>query len=108
MALGLLVLLFNVVDNATTFLCLRSPVPGYEVIEANPLARWLFDSMGLIPGLVFEMAITTGAVGFLVLSPRIPAGWRFGLLVVLAVLPAYASFNNLQIMQLLGVAWAGS
>ena len=41
-ALGILVVLLNLADNATTFLCLRAPVPGFEVSEANPAASWLF------------------------------------------------------------------
>ena len=28
-ALGVLVVLLNLADNATTFLCLRAPVPGF-------------------------------------------------------------------------------
>ena len=66
--LGVLVLLLNTLDNTTTFLCLRSPVPGFEVIEANPLARWLFDAVGLTEGLVFEMAF--GASTFRPLGGR--------------------------------------
>ncbi len=50
--LGVLVMVFNVADNTTTFLCLRQPVPGFEVFEANPLARWLFEVLGLAEGLI--------------------------------------------------------
>ena len=37
-ALGILVVLLNVADNVTTFLCLRAPVAGFELSEANPAA----------------------------------------------------------------------
>lgn len=97
--LGILVLLFNVADNATTFLCLRQPVPGYEVFEANPVARWLFDAIGLTEGLALEMAITTGAVAFLIWTGRISHPARLLLLGILTVLPAWASANNLMVMQ---------
>ena len=60
--LGALVVLFNLADNATTFLCLRAPVPGFEVIEANPAAACLFDAIGLERGLVLEMVVTTVAI----------------------------------------------
>ena len=103
--MGWLVVLFNLLDNATTFLCLRGPVPGFTVIEANPIARWMFDSVGLVPGLVLEMALTTAAVAFLVLSPRISNPIRFALLSLLVVLPAYAATNNYLIMRALRIDW---
>lgn len=101
--LGLLVVLFNLTDNTTTFLCLRAPTPGFEVIEANPFARWLFDSLGLVEGLLLETFITTGAVCFLVLSPRVPTRIRFSLLVLLTILPAWATVNNLSVMREIGL-----
>jgi hypothetical protein len=103
--LGALVLILNTLDNATTFLCLREPVRGFEVIEANPLARWLFDAVGLAQGLVFESAITVGAVTFLVLTRALPTRIRMLLLVVLTVLPAWAVVNNLQVMTAIGVSF---
>jgi hypothetical protein len=101
--LGLLVVLFNLADNTTTFLCLRAPVDGFEVIEANPLARWLFESVGLVEGLVFEMLLTTAAIAFLVLTDRISARTRLALLVALILLPAWASFNNFLVMRAVGL-----
>ena len=101
--LGLLVMVFNLLDNFTTFLCLRAPVRGYEVVEANPLARWLFEEVGLVEGLLIETLLTLGAVGFLVLSSRIPAPIRLGLLGVLAILPAWASLHNFEVIQALGI-----
>jgi hypothetical protein len=103
--LGVLVLVFNTLDNTTTFLCLRHPVQGYEVIEANPLARWLFDAVGLVQGLVFESIITLAAVAFLVLTQAIPPRVRATLLVVLVVLPAWAVFNNLRVMAAIGATF---
>ncbi len=97
--LGVLVLLFNLADNATTFLCLRQPVPGFEVIEANPLARWLFDTIGLREGLIFEMMVTTTAVGFLVWTTRISYRLRMAILVLLVALPAWAAANNVLVMR---------
>ena len=42
-ALTGLTLLLTGADHWTTYLCLRLPVEGWEVIEANPLADWLFQ-----------------------------------------------------------------
>jgi hypothetical protein len=101
--LGLLVVLFNLMDNTTTFLCLRASVPGFEVIEANPVARWLFGAVGLTEGLLLEMFITTAAVCFLVVSSRIPNRVRLGVLILLAILPAWATLNNLHVMREIGL-----
>jgi hypothetical protein len=100
--LGALVLLFNTLDNTTTFLCLRNPAEGFEVIEANPLARWLFDAVGLVQGLVFESIITLAAVAFLVLTQTLPTRLRLSLLAILILLPAWAVVNNLQVMAAIG------
>ena len=104
--LGMLVVLFNCLDNATTFLCLRAPIPGYEIFEANPLARVLFDSIGLVEGLMIEMTVTLAAVAFLVFTRRLPRGLKLPLLSVLVVLPAWAAVNNLLVIRAVGaVAW---
>lgn len=100
--LGALVVLFNATDNTTTFLCLRNPIPGFEVVEANPIARWLFDSIGLLEGLVLEMLITTAAIGFLVVTQRIPRRMKLFLLALLALLPAWASLNNMLVLRAVG------
>ncbi len=102
-ALGALVVLFNGVDNATTFLCLRQPVEGFQVFEANPVARLLFDSIGLVEGLALEMAITLVAIAFLVWTQRVPRRLKLGLLAFLALLPAWASVNNLLVIQAVDV-----
>lgn len=101
--LGFLVLILNAMDNTTTFFCLNTSVPGFEVTEANPIARWLFDSLGLVEGLLLEGLITAAAVSFLVLSHRIPHRARLAVLTVLTLLPAWATLNNLFVMQALGI-----
>ena len=101
--LGLLVILLNSLDNATTFLCLREPIDGFLVTEANPIARGLFEIFGLVPGLLLESACTLAAVAFLVLTRSLPLRVRTALLVVLTVLPAWAVANNLQVMAAIGL-----
>ena len=106
-ALGARVLLMNALDNTTTFLCLRSPVTGFDVFEANPVARWLFDQAGLFEGLVLEMALSTAAVLFLVMTHRIPRRSKFVLLTLLALLPTWAVANNVQVMYEVGIGLGG-
>jgi hypothetical protein len=98
-ALGVLVVLLNLADNTTTFLCLRAPVPGFDVAEANPAAAWLFDAIGLVPGLAFEMAVTTAAVAFLVATTHVPHRVKLALLIILAALPAWAAINNTWVIR---------
>ncbi len=96
--LGMLAVLLNLADNATTFLCLRAPVPGFEVTEANPAAAWLFSAIGLEKGLLLETVITTLAIAFLVATDRIPRRVKLALLVVLTLLPGWAALNNLEVI----------
>ena len=41
-------------------------------VEANPMAEWLFGSVGLVPGILFDSAITLVAVAFLLTTPWVP------------------------------------
>ena len=101
--LGATVLLLNLADNATTFLCLRAPVESFVVFEANPVARWLFDGVGLAEGLALEMILSMVAVVFLVLTNRIQRRTKLVLLSALAALPAWAVANNMQVMFEVGI-----
>ena len=101
--LGILVVVLNVADNTTTFLCLRAPVPGYEVAEANSVAAWLFGSIGLVPGLALEMAVTSSAIAFLVLTRHVPHRVKLLILFVLAALPAWAAINNSLVIHTTGL-----
>ena len=104
--LGALALVCNSLDNLTTFFCLRAPIEGFQVIEANPFARWLFEKIGLTEGLAFEAVLTTGAIAFLVLTPRIPKRPKILLLSALVLLPAWAAINNLHVMNSIGWTFA--
>ena len=101
--LGGLVLIFNLLDNATTFICLTAPARGFEVFEANPVARMRFEAAGLMEGLIIETLVTTAAVVFLVLTSRVAAVPKLLLLFILAVLPAWAVANNLQVIHEVGI-----
>lgn len=101
--LGAVVLVLNLLDNATTFVCLRHPVAGFEVFEANPLARILFEGVGLAQGLLLETVVTSAAIAFLVFTARIPRRPKILLLTGLAVLPAWAVSNNIEVMLEVGI-----
>jgi hypothetical protein len=101
--LGSLAVLINLLDNATTFACLHRPPAGFDVYEANPIARWLFDSIGLVEGLLLETTLTTVAIGFVVATGMIPPRTKLVLLGGLVLLPAWAVANNLGVMHAIGV-----
>ena len=69
-------LFFSCADHWTTYLCLRGPVAGWQVLEANPLAAWLFEQLGLAGGLWLDTAITGLAMVFLVRTQRVPEPWK--------------------------------
>ncbi len=70
--LAALTLLLTAADHWTTYLCLRAPVDGWLVTEANPIAEWLFGSLGLVPGLIIDSVVTIFALAFLLTTPRLP------------------------------------
>jgi hypothetical protein len=101
--LALLTLLLTAADHWTTYLCLRTPVPGFEVSEANPIAAWLFRSLGLGPGIALDSAVTLAAMAFLVSTAVIPRAAKRTFLLVVLSWTGYAVMNNLQAMSAMGV-----
>jgi hypothetical protein len=105
--LALLTLLLTAADHWTTYLCLKSPVPGFEVSEANPIAEWLFQSMGLVPGILCDTVVTLAAVGFLISTALIPGAAKRTFLLVVIAWTGYAVANNLQAMIAMGISPLG-
>ena len=106
--LAFLTLLLSAADHWTTYLCLRAPVTGWQVAEANPLADWLFSSFGLVPGLMIDSAITLVAVGFLLSTGQIPTLAKSLFFGVVIVGTGVAVFNNLMAIQALGLSPLGT
>lgn len=106
-ALAGLTLVLTGADHWTTYLCLRSPVEGWQVMEANPIAGWLFGATGLVPGLAIDSLITGVAIVFLLLTPRFGSAIKLGLLAFIATTTGYAVINNLHAMQDLGLSPLG-
>lgn len=100
--LGLVVLL-SAADHWTTFLCLRAPIPGWQVSEANPIASWLFAEVGLVPGLALDSAVTLFALAFLARTRALPHAVKTGFLAVVALGTGVAVANNLEALWRLGV-----
>ena len=94
--LTLFTLLLTAADHWTTYLCLRAPAPGFEVSEANPIADWLFGSLGLVPGLALDSVVTLAALAFLLSTALIPKPAKRVFLLVVIAWTGYAVVNNLH------------
>lgn len=103
-----LTLLLTAADHWTTYLCLRAPVRGWEVVEANPLSDWLFSSLGLGAGLLLDSLVTLVAVSFLVSTPLIPKPAKNGFFAVIVAWTGWAVVNNFQAIHALGISPLGA
>jgi hypothetical protein len=103
-----LALLFALLDHWTTWLCLRAPIPGWEVREANPLAAWLFGSVGLAEGLWVDSLVTLAAVLLVARTQKVSRAVKLVLLGLLITTSAFAVANNFGVIQRLGLSASGS
>ena len=106
--LAFLTVLLSGVDHWTTYLCLSAPSPGLRVSEANPLAEWLFEHIGLVPGLLLDSALTLGAVFFLLRTRHVPRMAKAFTLAGIVAWTGYAVVNNLGAMAALGLSPLGA
>ncbi len=101
-------LLLTLLDHWTTFLCLRQPVAGWQVTEANPISDWLFALVGLVPGLLLDSVITLIAVLFLLTTTLLARSAKKLIFSFVVVWTAYAVINNFQAITTLGISPLGS
>ena len=106
--LAILTLLVSAMDHWTTYLCLRAPVDGWQVTEANPIADALFESYGLAQGLVIDSAITLLAVGFLLMTRRLTRLAKGLFFAAVIAWTGFAVVNNLQAIEALGLSPLGT
>jgi len=99
-----LVLMLTAADHWTTWLCLRAPVAGWEVSEANPLAAWLFGRMGLLPGILFDSALTLVAIAFLLSTDLVPRPLKQAFFAVVVAWTGWAVANNLRALTDMGLS----
>jgi hypothetical protein len=107
-ALALLTILLSAADHWTTYLCLRAPLAGWEITEANPIADWLFGSVGLVPGLLVDSALTLGAVAFLLTTTRLSDTAKSCFFGLIAAWTGVAVINNLQAISTIGLSLLGN
>jgi hypothetical protein len=103
-SLAALVFALTALDHWTTWLCLRADVAGWSVIEANPLADWLFASVGLTEGLMTDSAITVAAVLFVLRTDLLPRHAKGAALGLLCFTTGLAVINNMAAIRALGIS----
>jgi hypothetical protein len=102
-------ILMTCADHWTTYVCLHAPVDGWSVVEANPIAEWLFGWAGLSKGLAIDSILTLGAVLFLSTTDIFGRTTKISLLAVITMSTGYAVINNLAAISRMGLApWPGS
>ncbi len=106
--LAAVTLLLSAADHWTTYLCLRSPVAGFDIAEANPFSAWLFESVGLIEGLMIDSLLTIAAMAFLIVTRRMPHAAKLAFLVVVIGWTGFAVANNLRAIFVLGLSPLGA
>jgi hypothetical protein len=102
-----LTLLLTAADHWTTYLCLRSPVPGWQVAEANPLAEWLFETLGLVPGILVDSVVTLAAITFLLVTPLVPRTAKGAFFLLVVAWTGWAVHNNLGALAAMGLSPLG-
>ena len=107
-AMALLTVLLSAADHWTTYLCLSTPLADWEVTEANPIADWLFGSVGLVPGLLVDSALTLGAVAFLLTTQRVTRFVKFCFFGLIVAWTGFAVINNLQAISTIGLSLLGT
>lgn len=101
--LAFTVLALTALDHWTTYLCLRQPVPGFAIREANPVAAWLFEQLGLLPGLCLDSAVTVAGVAFLLSTPRVPSSAKAFIFLMAGLWTVSAVANNVRAIETLGL-----
>ena len=105
---ALVTILLTCADHWTTYLCLHSPIDGWSVVEANPVAEWLFEWAGLAGGLAIDSVVTITAIGFLTATSVFERSVKLALLAIITVSTGYAVINNLGAISRMGLApWSG-
>jgi hypothetical protein len=102
--LVVLTLLLTAADHWTTYVCLRAPLPGWQVTEANPIAAWLFHSTGLVPGILIDTAVTGIAIAALLLTRLVSQGAKRGFFAAVVLWTGWAVANNVQAIVQMGIA----
>ena len=102
-----LALLLGAADHWTTWLCLSGEFGGTRVVEGNPFAAWLFESLGVRLGLMLDSLVTVAALLFLARTRHLPRRAKLAFLGAVIALSGHALASNLRVLHALGASPAG-
>jgi len=81
-------------DNYTTWVMLSSPIPGWDVVEANPIARALFVYVGLEAGLLLDALFATAACIWAYNTRVVSENIKLVACAILSIVSLVAVINN--------------
>lgn len=81
-------------DHWTTYTVLTMPAPGWEVREGNPWAAWMFETFGLVPGLLIDGVLTIAIVAFIVWVRWLPRAVKLIAFAGVNLITLFAVVNN--------------
>lgn len=99
----LAVWILSAADHYTTYLMLSTPTPGWTVWEANPVAKWLFDTFGLGLGLTIDTIFTFVAGLWAYQTQVVFEEFKIVCCLVVCAGTGYAVYNNVQVLYTTGV-----
>lgn len=99
-----IVFVLSLLDNYTTWIILREPIVGWNVVEANPIARAVFNAIGLELGLVADTIFTTVACAWGYHTKVCTENTKLFWCAILAVVSLFAVVNNTRAIIVTG-AW---
>jgi hypothetical protein len=76
-------------------------------MEANPISDWLFQTVGLVPGLLIDSLLTVSAVAFLLTTRRLPNFTKKAFFGLVVASTGYAVINNYRAIEALGISPLG-
>jgi hypothetical protein len=83
-------------DAYTTWACLHAPIPGWEVWEWNFMAAWLFEHLGLVPGLVVDGILTILVLGWIGITKRVTTKFKVIFMLGSIAVTCWAVYSNYQ------------
>lgn len=93
-----------IADAVTTYYALTKPTLDHvEAVEANPITAWMFDAVGLVPGLVVSTMLPVAVFFWFAKTERAPYKAKFLLLLFAVAITTYAASNNLAILLTPGI-----
>lgn len=91
-------------DNYTTWFMLRAPIPDWNVVELNPIALAVFNTIGLEAGLLLDTLLTVAVCIWGYLTKICTENTKLVWCAIWSIVSLLAVLNNTRIIIITG-AW---